>query len=156
MDEREEVPGASSKDYKEKTHSQNFNQTEITSMIICSNGYLMVNRRRNMLEEIKKDLLTGLGAVVLSKEKVEKITQRLVDQSKLSKEEARKLNEELFSTGEKHWSELESSVTEAIKRGISSLDIASKTEVEDLKRQVTALTRRMTVLEDIVEDMEKS
>jgi polyhydroxyalkanoate synthesis regulator phasin len=109
-----------------------------------------------MLDEIKKSLLAGLGAVVLSKDKLEEITQRLVDQSKLSKEEAQKLHEELLASGERQWSQLESSVSEAIKKGVKSLDIGSKTEVENLRKQVAALTKKVAALEATVEGLKES
>ena len=39
-----------------------------------------------MLEEIKKGLLSGFGAIFLTREKAEEVTNKLVDEAKLSKE----------------------------------------------------------------------
>ncbi len=58
-----------------------------------------------MLEEIRKGLLAGFGAVLLSKEKIEEVISKLVDEAKLNKEEAQKLKDELFTTGERQWKE---------------------------------------------------
>ena len=59
-----------------------------------------------MLDEIKKGLLSGLGAVFLTKDKIERITRSMVDEAKLSKEDAQNLKEDLYKTGEKEWSDL--------------------------------------------------
>jgi len=41
----------------------------------------------------------------LSKGKIEEVISKLVDEAKLSKEEAQKLKDELFTTGERQWKE---------------------------------------------------
>ncbi|MBW1800047.1 MAG: hypothetical protein JRJ85_04880 [Deltaproteobacteria bacterium] len=49
-----------------------------------------------MFELIKKSLLASLGAAVVTKEKVEKVTRKLVDEGKISKDEAEKLSQDLL------------------------------------------------------------
>ena len=75
-----------------------------------------------MLEEIKKGMLAGLGAVVLSKEKVHRITTRLVEEAKLSPEDAEKLADEILATGERQWADLESSIRDAMRKSLDHLD----------------------------------
>jgi polyhydroxyalkanoate synthesis regulator phasin len=101
-----------------------------------------------MLEEIRKGLLSGLGGVLLTKDKVEEISRKLVDEAKMDKEDARKLKEDLLSTGERQWTQMQESISEAFKKGLRSLDIGSKSEVERLRERVDNLEKRLVLLEE--------
>jgi polyhydroxyalkanoate synthesis regulator phasin len=100
-----------------------------------------------MLEEIRKGLLSGFGAVLLTREKAEEATRKLVEDAKLSKEEAQDLVDELFATGTRQWSELEASFAKAIRSGIDNLDIAGKKDLYALKSEVKKLEKRLETLE---------
>jgi polyhydroxyalkanoate synthesis regulator phasin len=78
-----------------------------------------------MLEEIRKGLLSAFGAVLLTKERTEEVTQRLVKEAKISKEDAQALAEELFETGTRQWSEMEESLSKAFSKGIENLRMMS-------------------------------
>ena len=54
-----------------------------------------------MLETLKKGMLAGLGAAVLTRDKILESTRKLVEEGKLSSEDAEKLTEELIKSGEK-------------------------------------------------------
>jgi polyhydroxyalkanoate synthesis regulator phasin len=101
-----------------------------------------------MLEEIRKGLLSGLGGVLLTKEKIEEIIRKMVDEAKMSKEDARKLREDLLTTGERQWAQIQESISEAFRRGVKSLDIGSKSEVERLRERVDNLEKRLIILEE--------
>ncbi len=94
-----------------------------------------------MLEEIKKGLLSGLGAVFLTKEKIEKITRTMVDEAKISKEDAHSLKEELYNTGEREWSELEEMFSGIIKKIMQGLDLCSRKEMAELRKRVEKLEK---------------
>jgi polyhydroxyalkanoate synthesis regulator phasin len=101
-----------------------------------------------MIEEIRKVLLSGLGAVLLTKEKAEEVTKKLVEESKISKEDAQKLIDELFETGKRQWSDIESSLSKTLRKGIDNLDMASKRELHGLKSKVGKLEKRVGRLEE--------
>lgn len=109
-----------------------------------------------MLEEIKKNLTTGLGAVLLTKDKIKEITGRLVDEAQLSREDADRLSDELYQAGKHQWSSLETSIKEAVKKAISAMDIGSRQELEKLKAKVNNLQKRVDLLEDIQNETESS
>lgn len=100
-----------------------------------------------MLEEIRKGLLSGLGAVLLTKEKVEEATLRLVKEAKISKEDAKNLADELFQAGTRQWSEMEASLSKTLRKAVENLDIASKKELHGLKSKVGKLEKRFEKLE---------
>lgn len=109
-----------------------------------------------MLKEIKDGLFAGLGAILLTKDKVSDSVQKLVTESKLSKTEAEKLTRELVSAGEQQWKELEDSLGKTVSKGVKGLDIASKKEVAALKRKVKKLEDRLAFVEEALQDKKGS
>jgi polyhydroxyalkanoate synthesis regulator phasin len=100
-----------------------------------------------MFKEIRRSLLAGLGAVLLTKDKVEEVSRKLADDAKMSKEDAERLAEELVETGERQWEDLEKSVTQSVRKALDGLDLRGKSEIEDLKLRVENLEARLAVLE---------
>jgi polyhydroxyalkanoate synthesis regulator phasin len=105
-------------------------------------------KEKMMFEEIRKGLLSGLGGVLLTKEKIEEIVRKMVDEAKMSKEDARKLREDLLATGERQWAQIQESISEAFRKGVKTLDIGSKSEVVRLRKRVDNLEKRLKVLEE--------
>jgi polyhydroxyalkanoate synthesis regulator phasin len=100
-----------------------------------------------MIEEIKKGLMTGIGAVLLTKEKIEESVDKLVKESKIKEEDARKLVEELAGTGQKQASKIEKDVGDVFKKALSGMNVARKDEITELRRQIDALEVRLSILE---------
>ena len=109
-----------------------------------------------MLEEIRKGLLSGFGAVLLTREKAEEVARKLVKETKISKQEAQDLVDELFETGSRQWSEIEASLSKTVRKGIDGLDIASKKELHGLKSKVGKLEKRIKALEQRSNSKEES
>lgn len=109
-----------------------------------------------MLEEIQKNLMTGLGAVLLTKDKIEEVTRGLVHEARLSREDADRLADELYQAGRRQWSTLETSLKDAFRRTLSSVDIGSRQELEKLKAKVDTLQKRVELLEDTRDAAESS
>lgn len=97
-----------------------------------------------MLEQIRKGLLAGFGAIFITKKKVEEVTKKLVAEGKLNQEDAERLAKELLATGERQWAELEKSVSEAVTKGLKSLDIGREREIEELKGRMDNLEKRLS------------
>ncbi|MBN2244717.1 MAG: phasin family protein [Candidatus Aminicenantes bacterium] len=100
-----------------------------------------------MLEEIKKGLISGLGAIFLTKDKIERITRKMVDEAKISKEDAQNLKEDLYKTGEKEWSDLEEFFSGIIKKIMNGLDLCSRKDMDELKGRVEELEKRLAIQE---------
>jgi len=100
-----------------------------------------------MLEEVKKTLMAGFGAVFLTRKKVEEITRKLVDEAKLSPEDAQRLTEELIATGERQWGEVENSFSKAMQRGLGTMQVASRSDVSELRDKIDTLEKRVSSLE---------
>lgn len=100
-----------------------------------------------MFKEIRKGLMAGIGAVLLTREKVEETTRRLVKEAKLSEEDARRLTEELVESGEKQFAKLEKALSDAFKGGLDNLGVGRQEAMERLKHKVDALEIRLSILE---------
>jgi polyhydroxyalkanoate synthesis regulator phasin len=109
-----------------------------------------------MLEEIRKGLLSGFGAALLTKEKAEAATRKLVEEAKISQEDAQKLVDDLFETGTRQWSEVEASLSKTLRQGIDKLDVASKKEVHGLKSKVGKLEKRIEMLEQQIKNQKEN
>jgi polyhydroxyalkanoate synthesis regulator phasin len=99
--------------------------------------------------ELQKALFTGVGVVVVSREKARQIADRLVAEAKLSAEDAEKLFEELTESGEDKWTSLKESVRTAARRGLDGLDIARAERIEEMERRLENLENRMAILESM-------
>ncbi|MBW2195632.1 MAG: hypothetical protein JRF37_08710 [Deltaproteobacteria bacterium] len=100
-----------------------------------------------MLEEIKKGLLAGFGAVLLTKEKIDEVSRKLVNDAKLSKEDAQKLTNELIETGDRRWQDLEKTVTENVRKGLDAFGIGNQNKLQELKDRVAELEKRVATIE---------
>ncbi|VBB41464.1 conserved hypothetical protein [uncultured Desulfatiglans sp.] len=100
-----------------------------------------------MLDDIKKGLLAGLGMVFLTKDKIEETARKMVDEARMSKEDARRLTDELLETGEKQWSRIEENITETVHKGLRNLDVGSRKELDELRSRVQNLEERVSLLE---------
>lgn len=107
-----------------------------------------------MLDDIKKGLLAGLGMVFLTKDKIEETVHKMVDDARMSKEDARRLTDELVETGEKQWSRIEENVTETVRKGLRNLDVGSRKELDELKSRIRNLEERVSLLETAKEPTE--
>jgi len=100
-----------------------------------------------MFDLIKKSILAGIGAAVLTKEKIEEATRHLVKEGKLSTDEAERLAEDLVKSGEREVDELNSKISEAMKKVVDNVEIIRKKEFQELSTRVAALEQRITQLE---------
>jgi len=101
-----------------------------------------------MFETIKKSLLAGLGAAVVTKEKIQKVTGKLVDEGKITTEEAEKLSKDLIESGSKQWEDMQDKISSTVKKAVEGLDLCTRQDFADLARQVDALEKRITSLEE--------
>ena len=104
-----------------------------------------------MLEEMKRGLLTSLGAVLLTKDKIEETVQKMVKESRMSEADARKLRDELMEDGENQFSRLEESMARAMEKGMGRMGIARENDLLKIKHRLDALDIRLSVLEKQVQ-----
>lgn len=101
-----------------------------------------------MLDMLKKSVLAGIGAVVVTKDKVLEATRRFSEEGKISTEEAERLAEDLIKSGERQWEELSAGIGERMRKWSDSLDFAKDREVKELKARLEILEQRVSALEE--------
>ncbi|GHB95452.1 phasin family protein [Cerasicoccus arenae] len=92
-----------------------------------------------MIEFIKKGMLAGVGAAVVTKESAEKALSELVDKGKISTGEAKDLADKIVSDGraefEKSRSELENWFEDMLRKA----KVATQSDLAQLEARVAAL-----------------
>jgi len=96
---------------------------------------------------IKKSFLASLGAAVVTRNKVQDALNSLVEQGKISTEEADKLAEDLVESGRSQWSDVQAKFSDSVRKALDNMDIGSKKEFQDLVARVENLEKRMVMLE---------
>ena len=85
-----------------------------------------------MIELIKKTMLAGLGAAVVTKETVQKSLQDLVAKGKLSAEEAGKTADSIVAQGREEFEKAKDEMAKAFDQALSKANVASVARVEAL------------------------
>jgi len=101
-----------------------------------------------MRDLAKKLALAGLGTAVVSTSKVRETMQTLVQQGKLTTEEAERFTQEMCKTGEKEMQDIRSQMTDALERVTKGMHLAQADEVESLRLRVDNLEKRLNLVED--------
>jgi polyhydroxyalkanoate synthesis regulator phasin len=84
---------------------------------------------------VKDILYTGFGGMMIVKEKIEQELQKLEEKGKLSKEDAKTFLDSLQKKGEESEAEFKEKIKEALKEVIDELGLATKEDIENLKKQ---------------------
>ena len=92
-----------------------------------------------MLETVKNLMLAGLGAAVLTKEKAMHLMHEAVEKGELSAAEAEKLADEVVAESKRQAQAMGDKLSEAAL----NLNLASKEEVEALKKRVARLEKEL-------------
>jgi polyhydroxyalkanoate synthesis regulator phasin len=100
-----------------------------------------------MLELLKKGLMAGIGAVVLTTEKLQEAVRKFVDEGKITTEEGEKLVQELVKSGERQWEEMSTKVSETTKKWSEDAEIIRRQEFQELKERVDSLEQRLDQIE---------
>ena len=94
-----------------------------------------------MIDIIKKTLLAGVGAAVVTKEKVEAALGDFVQQGKVSSQEARQMAEKIAEQGRREFETMSHELGEKLKDRFSSGDEAMRQQIAALEARVAALEK---------------
>ena len=101
-----------------------------------------------LLDLIKKGLLVGLGATVVTRELIGQTTGQLVKEGKLSTEEARRLADDLMESGRQSWESVEQEARDTIQKAVDSMGLVKKSELETLQTRVALLEQQVLGLRE--------
>ena len=100
-----------------------------------------------MLELIRKGLMAGIGAVVLTTEKIQEAVKKLVEEGKITTEEGEKLAQELVKSGERQWDEITTKMADTTRKWSDGMEYVKRKDLEELKDRLHKLEERLAVLE---------
>ncbi|WP_054958072.1 phasin family protein [Paenibacillus dakarensis] len=100
-----------------------------------------------MSDLLKKAISLGLGLTVISKEKVEKIVDDLVERGELASSESNALVNRLIERGEEEQSQIKAIIYEQVKRTLSDMEVPSESDVASLEQRIAALEAKVEELE---------
>lgn len=96
-----------------------------------------------MSEILDKAVKASLGAASLSIEKVKEAVEKLEKRGEITKEQGKSLITELIARGEKEWPELQSKISEAIKKAVEKMSVATRADLKKLEERVAELEKKI-------------
>jgi len=91
--------------------------------------------------------MAGIGAVVLTAEKIQEAVKKLVEEGKITTEEGEKLAQELVKSGERQWDEITTKMADTTRKWSDGMEYVKRKELEELKERLHQLEERLAVLE---------
>ncbi|GAB6097329.1 hypothetical protein JCM14469_35830 [Desulfatiferula olefinivorans] len=93
------------------------------------------------LEFMKKAMMTGLGMALKTQSEIEEFTREMINKSKMSEDEGRKFIDDMMKRYEDARKDMEKQIRDGIADYMSKADIASKKELDALKKEVEKLKK---------------
>lgn len=97
-----------------------------------------------MIDVIKKTLLAGVGAAVITKEKAEAALDEFVRQGKLSSSDARIMAEKIADQGRREFDDLTHTLTAKLKTVLDRNEAETAARLAALENRVAVLENRLT------------
>jgi len=96
-----------------------------------------------MLEHSRKAILLGLGALELTREKVESFVDELVKRGEASAKEKAGLVDELLKAAEKEEKKALEKISSALREVVSELGLATKEDLQAIERRLARIEGRL-------------
>lgn len=106
-----------------------------------------------MIDVIKRTLLAGVGAAVITKEKVEAALGEFVEQGKVSSNEARDMAEKIAEDGRREFESMSHELNEKLRERFAAEDRKARARLDALEARVAALEQRAGISAGIPEPM---
>jgi len=94
-----------------------------------------------MSDVLRKIGLFGIGAIVLTQEKLEELTKEMVEKGEINREEGKKFVREVLSEKDRQIKELGDKINQKVKEAVERSGAATKKDIEDIKTRLEALER---------------
>ena len=94
-----------------------------------------------MIDVLKKTLLAGVGAAVITKDKVESALNEFVQQGKVSSTEARAMAEKIADQGRREFDTMSHELSEKLRERFSGYDRMAQQRIDFLEARIAALEK---------------
>ncbi len=92
-----------------------------------------------MRESVRKLGLIGAGLWAMTEEKIDELVKDLVDKGDISKEEGKKVIQDMVDESKKQKVDLEKKISEKIQDSISKADIFTRKDMHELESRLRTL-----------------
>ncbi len=86
-----------------------------------------------------RTFLFGLGALTITKEKAEEMTEMLVNKGEMSRDEAQKVTNEFVEKGKKEKEALQDTVNSELNKVMNEANLANKEDIARLEAKIDEL-----------------
>ena len=94
-----------------------------------------------MFDIFKKGVLMGLGAITITKEKVEEVVDELIKKGELAKDERSNAIQDLLKKAEEQEKVLIDKVSAEVNKAIEKLGVPTKQDLERLEKRIDELKK---------------
>jgi polyhydroxyalkanoate synthesis regulator phasin len=94
-----------------------------------------------MFELLKKNLFTAIGMAVMTREKVEEVGKRIVQEAKLSEIEGKQFVEELIKKTDDARMAIEKIVNDKLEVAIRKLSIPTRSEIDNINVRLNKIEK---------------
>lgn len=101
---------------------------------------------REITEIWKKAGLFGIGMWALTEEKLQDMTDELIENGEMKKEEGKKFVRDLMDEQKKQKQKMENEISAKVQEAVDRADLASKDEVNELKYMISSLESKIDTL----------
>ena len=101
-----------------------------------------------MLETLERLILLQIGAAAATRERVQEIVNRLIEQGRIEREEGRAMVEDILSRARERSEGARSLVDASVQQGLRGAGVPNRETYEDLLFRVEQLEHRVRLLED--------
>ena len=96
-----------------------------------------------MIDALKKTLYAGLGATVVTAEKIESALQDLVEKGKISADEAKSTATRISEESKKEFEEAQSSLKDLFDELLQKASVARKKDLDALSKRIDDLEKKV-------------
>ncbi len=90
---------------------------------------------------------TALGGAIWAQDQAERMVRLMLDQGRVTREEGRKMMDELVDQVRRNQSEMQRLAQEAVRSSMTNLNIPTQDQIAELNRKIDELNRKIDSLE---------
>jgi len=98
-----------------------------------------IERRGTMFDLIKKTMLTGVGLVFMTKDRIKELVEELTKKGELTVKEGKELLDDLLKKSEKAKKDLEIQIEKIVKETMKKMNLADAEELSKVMKRVKKL-----------------
>lgn len=95
-----------------------------------------------MVSLLGKFLLSGLGILVLTEEKIVKFIEELTKEGEITQKGKKELLTEIIEKGEEKKKEIEGKIREKVENMLSQMNVATKNDIQKLEKRIATLEKK--------------